>query len=312
MKKTTILLYHSYLEDVIKGLHEKGLMEIATITREEAESLGSLQSSQMHPEAALCQNYLSRLSSIISILKKSAEKKTGINALLHPQLPEVQQIDNIHSDELYSDVESTLSKDEKIILKQDNRKNQIDERLKQIQDYINQIDKIKSFDITLSSIDISNAVVVKAGLTEDIKKLDDALSSSTLIEVYSKQISKGKKPLWSVIIAGHIDERKLIEKVFTEQLTELSIPHMNRTPKDAIHHLKGEEKNLLKEKKQINDELQKHSKGSLSFYLALREQILIEYTRKELPKNFALGFAPQLPALLPPRQNCANVQITDP
>lgn len=287
MKKTTILLYHSYLEDVIKKLHEKGLMEIASITSEEAESLGSLQSAQMHPEALLCQNYLNRLSNIITILKKADKKKKGLTSFLHPQLPEVQQIDNIYSDELYSDVESTLSKDEKVILKHDNRIQQINERLKQIHDYIEQINYLKSFDVTLSSLGISNKVVIKAGLTEDIKQLEDALSSKELIEIYSKQISKGKNPLWSVIIAGHMDERKTIERVFTEQLSELSIPHMNRNPKDAIHHLKIEEKNLIKEKEQIQDALHKQSQESLSFYLSLREQVQIEYVRKELPKNFA-------------------------
>ena len=64
MKKTTILLHQSYVEDVIKKLHETGLMEISALTKEEAETLGSLDLSQMHPEATLCQNYINRIQAL--------------------------------------------------------------------------------------------------------------------------------------------------------------------------------------------------------------------------------------------------------
>jgi len=287
MKKTTILLYYSYVEEVIKKLHEKGLMEISTISKEEAETLGSLEPSYSHLEATLCQNYMNRLTTIISILKNMQVKKSGIKALLHPQLPEIQQIDDVQSDELYSDIESALSKDEKFILKQDHRLQQINEKLNQINEHIDSISKLKAFNVHLSMIGVSSSLIIKAGLTEDLEHLENAFSSNDTIIVDSKQISSGKKPVWSVIIVGHITQKKLVERVCTENLTELNIPSLNRTPKDAIHHFKNEKKNLQKEQKEIISTLQKQSLESLSLYLGLKEQIQIEYVRKELPKQFA-------------------------
>lgn len=287
MKKTTILLYHSYLDNTIKKLHEKGLMEITKITKEEAETLGELDTAPIHPEAIMCQEYVQRLSKIVSILKQAKIKTNGIKAILNPELPEIQHIDDVHPDELYSDIEGVLSTIEKTILKDDHRLQQIKDELAQIHEHIENITKIKQFDIKLSSITSSQSLIIKAGLTTDIAQLKEALKPYEKSVLYSKQLIKGKKALWSVIIAGHILERKTIERIYSEHITELDLPLIDKKPKEAIKHLKEQKKSLITEKKEIQLNLRKLSSEHLNTLLGIKEQIQLESLRKDISKQFA-------------------------
>ena len=68
MKKVSLVVYHKFLEETIKKLHENGLMEIIDISKEEPEIIGEIEKASMHPDAGICANYELRLSRIIDIL----------------------------------------------------------------------------------------------------------------------------------------------------------------------------------------------------------------------------------------------------
>ena len=104
-----MIIHQRYLDDTIKALHEEGIMEISEISREEAEKQLQLESSPIHPETMICINYEQRLKELQTILKKQQQKKTGLKSLLHPSITKPQNIDDISTDELYSDIESLLS-----------------------------------------------------------------------------------------------------------------------------------------------------------------------------------------------------------
>ena len=57
MQKTSIIVHQSYLDDVIKRLHETGFMEIIDISKEETSVLEELEKSKVHPDSEVLNTY---------------------------------------------------------------------------------------------------------------------------------------------------------------------------------------------------------------------------------------------------------------
>ena len=108
MKKVSLIVYQDYLEDVIKTLHNTGIVEIIDITKEEPETLEETEKSEIHPDAGTCTNYELRLTRLIDILRKTKKSSKGIKEMLRPELPEKKVVWERSLDEIYSLVHSTL------------------------------------------------------------------------------------------------------------------------------------------------------------------------------------------------------------
>ena len=54
MKKTSIIVHQNYVENIIKNLHESGLMEIIDISKEEPETSETTEQAPMHSDAETC------------------------------------------------------------------------------------------------------------------------------------------------------------------------------------------------------------------------------------------------------------------
>ena len=142
MKKVTLIVHQSYTENVIKKLHETGLMEIIDISKEDPSLLENVDRATMHPDAEALTTYELRLTRLIDILKRIKPKKSGIKALLNPELPEKKEIDEHNIDELFSYVEGILSEIEQGILAHENKLHEFNERIEIIKNDVDQLNYI--------------------------------------------------------------------------------------------------------------------------------------------------------------------------
>ncbi len=87
MKKVSLITHSNYLDSLIHSLHESGLMQITDIHRETPQRLQEIdvERASMDPEAGECATYEMRLTRIIKILSRFAEKQKGVAAILHPK-----------------------------------------------------------------------------------------------------------------------------------------------------------------------------------------------------------------------------------
>jgi len=262
-------------------------MQISEINREEAEKTYDLQPSTVHPETTICTTYQQRLKDLIKILSKHQKKEKGLAAMLNPTLPEVSEVEDISSEELYSDIESTLAEFEKPVLKQHHRLENIKERLNLLNGHIENIGQFSPFHFNLNDLGLSSYLIIKAGITEDLDALNQAVSSHDLIAMYDHQIKKGKKPVWSILLIGHITTKKDMDRICSSYLFDIELPKMNSTPREAISTFKQEMKRLKKEQKNIVSELRSIGQQHLHYMRVLHEQIRIERMRKEIKQSFA-------------------------
>jgi len=287
MKKVSLVVHQNYVENVIENLYETGLMEIIDITRYSKEDTNDLQGGKIHPDAVTCHEYELRLTRLIDILKKIKPKKSGIKAFLNPELSELKSIKDRTLDKIFSHAEGLLGEIEQNILDLEHKKQELDEQIEQIRLDLEQLDFIRDFEFDLSYLGESNYLVIKAGKTDDFEGLKTETDKIYNAAIFSKQISNGKKPEWSIIIAAHITKKEKVERIFREKTTEFKFNVTRGSPGEIINSLNKEIKQIQKQKKEITSKLQTYVKERLDDLLSLREEIQIERVKKEVPKNFA-------------------------
>ena len=287
MKKVSLIVHQSYVEDVIKNLHETGMMEIIDVSCEEPAMLEDMEKASMHPEAGVCTTYGLRLSRLIDILNRIKSKPSGLKALFNPQLPEIKTVEDRFLEEIYSYAEGTLGEIERNILDSEQKLNDLKEQKDRINFYDQQINYLVDFDIDVSDIGESEYLLIKAGKTSDLSNLKVEIDKLDNVTIYFKQFNSGKNREWAVLIATHISEKEKIEKICRDKITEFDLGDLSGRPKDVLKSLKKEKKDIDKEKKQTVSHLRVFAEEQLSDLLALREEIKFERVRKEISKNFA-------------------------
>jgi len=287
MKKVSLVVHNNYVENVIKNLHEAGLMEIIDIDKDNPEVLVEFEKASMHSDAGLCTNYELRLTRLIDILRGISSKKSGIKAMLHPKLPELTMVEDCSLEEIYSLTEGILGEIEKEIIDDENKINEIAEKIEDVSLDIKSLTYLKDFNINISDVGKTDYVIVKVGKTYDLSTLESEINKLDKATIYSKQFGKGKQVEWSVLIATHISEEDKIERICREKITEFDLRNLSGTPEEALKSQIKEKKNIIKEKRQIITNLRHTAERQLHELLALREQIKLERIRKEISKNFA-------------------------
>lgn len=287
MKKTTLIVHQNYVEKVIKNLHENGMMEIIDISKDDQELLKTTEIASTHPEAEPCATYVLRLSRLIGILKRIKPKKSGIKAILNPELPELKFVEDRNIDEMYSYAEGILSEIERKILERDEKLNDLNEKIELINHDIKQLNYINDFEFDISDIGQSDYLIIKTGITPDLDRLTKEIKRIEKSIIFSKQFGNRKKPEWAVLIGAHASEKDNIEKICRENITEFSFNASSGSPKQLLTSLKQEKNEIDKTKKKIISELRIYAKEQLEDLFALREEIQLEKIKKEVQKNFA-------------------------
>ncbi|MEF8878968.1 MAG: V-type ATP synthase subunit I [Candidatus Thermoplasmatota archaeon] len=287
MKKASIIIHQDYVEDAIKRLHETGLMEIIEITSEEDTVFSKAEGASQHPDAGICANYELRITRLIDILKKIKSSKSGIKALLKPELPEIKTIERCSLDEIISYAEGLLGDIEQEILSRNEKIEEIEEEIEEYREVVETLKYLKDFDLKLTDLKESNYLFTVAGKTDNFESLSQEIKGLNYVYLSSKQFGTGKKAEWAVILLCHKNVKDKIEKIVREYIETFELPEISETPDRTLKRYQGKIKNLKKEKKEIVSKLQKYSKDTLDGLLALREEIQLEKVRKEISKNFA-------------------------
>ncbi len=286
MKKVTMVVHSDYLEDVIKKLHQTGLVQIENIVTEETEKIQGFEKATVLPETATCNSYELRLSRLIDILQKLTPSQGGIKTLLKPQIPEIKSVEDLSLDELYSVAEGILGEIEKKIIDYDEQLSKLKDEIKNIQQTEKNLAYFLDFDIDLSEIGESTYLYTKIGKTENLEELSNSIGEIEEAELFSKQFGTGKKRMWAIVIISHISQKEKIEKICRERIIELDFKELSGKPAELVKTLKNRRNDLAKEQKNLLSALQISTETHLSQLRVLREQIQLERVRKEISKNF--------------------------
>lgn len=286
MKKVSCIIHQDYLDTVIQTLHENGLMQIIDITKNKDET-EDLSIGRADEETTILNEYGSRLNTLITILQHHKQKKTGLNALLKPDLPIKESIETEDLDELYSFTESVIRPIEEDIRSAQQEYEHLTEKIKELKEFETQTNWFLSFDFTLDGIGSSTYLTMKAGKTSFLPHLQKKVTKEKEIELYFQPLKKGKNPEWAVVLIGHESVSKTVDRLTAEYIQETNLPKISLTPKKAMQTYQEEIKKAKETKQQIHQKLQDLSAQHLSQLLANKEQIQLENIRRKLPSKLA-------------------------
>jgi V/A-type H+-transporting ATPase subunit I len=287
MKKISLFVHQRYVEDIIKHLHEIGLMEIVDITKQGDDTPEGLEPSPQHPETTVCFSYEQRLTRLIQILQHVQRKPSGIKALLNPELPEVKTVQDRTLEELYSYVEGILADCESSILAKDEQRKQIQDQQQTLQSEIEQLRYLTDFDLDLADVGDSTFLFVKIGKTEDLESLKASVHDIQHVAIFSQKYEKEKTVEWAVVAVGYIKEKEIFDKQCREYLTEFSLQDRSGKPWDLLMSLEQQHRDLQQQQTSLLQELRDVSESQLNDLLSLREEVQLERVRRGISKHFA-------------------------
>ncbi len=277
MSRAHILTHGGYRDRIIERLHEAGLMEISQ------SIIPQLEEGEMHPDVGKCASYELRLTKIVDVLKKYEKKKKGIKSMLSPTSPEKKKVTKQSLDKKVEEAEKILQEVEKCVMEGEAEIEEIEKKCDVINEKIEKIEILSNFDIDLSWIGTSPYLSIKAGTSNDIDALRSSLHEME-VEIFSKEIGKGKEKIWTILIISHSSLQQEIERK-VKNFEEIEIK-AEGIPSDLLKELEKERKELEHKKENLVEDLRKIFRKRRKELFAVREEIHIEKERKEIQKKF--------------------------
>lgn len=286
MKKVTILLHQNYLEDVLKNIHEHGLVQIINIEKEETETTQITEKVEVPSESSIYGGYELRLTKLIDILVKTKQSAKGIKAILHPEIPETKEVKNRTPEKISSDIEQILETIEKKIIAFDEEIKQLREQKIKNEEIKKQLLLIEDFSVNLDDLKDSPSVIVIAGRTTNFPVLQQQIGSDDAITIFSKEFGTRKQKEWAVLLAGHRKEKEKIEKISREYLTVFDFKTLSGSPADVLAEMQQRQERIEEDIEKLLSELRAYADKHLQEFYVLREEIQLEKARKEIMRNF--------------------------
>jgi len=286
MKKVSLVTHSHYLNSLIQSLHESGLMQITDIHRETPQRLEEIdiEKASMDPEAGECATYEMRLTRIIKILSRFADKQKGIASLLHPKIVEKKYVQHRSLPIILKEASLLLSKTEEMVVQSEEKMSDLDIRLDELDDEIKIFELLSPFDLDCSWLGESQYLQIKAGITHDLMALHEALKGRD-VEILSKEKKEKKEEKWIVILLAH--KSTDLGKTYKQFFEELILHQVSGKPPDLLQQHQQEKERTSREKKEIISTLKNLHVTYNDTLLAIREEIILEKIRKEIPIKFA-------------------------
>lgn len=286
MKKVTILLHQGYVEEVIRSLHEHGLVQVINIEKEDTETTTITQKVDVPSESTIYAGYELRLTKLIDILFKTKQSPKGIKAILHPEMPETRAVSSRPSEQITSDIETRFASVENKVLTIDEQIKKHAEQKTKNEETEKQLAQIEEFAVTLDDFKESPSVIVLSGTTTNLPHLQAHINSEDAITLQSKECGSRKKKEWVVLLAAHSKHKEKIEKISREYLTLFDFKALSGSLAEAKTAIQQKQQTIQEESEKLLSELQVIAEAHLQDLCVLREELQLEKARKEIMKHF--------------------------
>ncbi len=271
MAKVDILLHKKDSENVIRALHESGLIEI------ERAGYEGVEEGRIHPDAGILASYDLRIGRIIEILKGYAPRKRGIKNFLSRKV-EKKKVRKRGMEEIIKDAERILKEIESGVLDKEKRINEINEEIEYLKGEEKKLEYLSLFDINVEWLGESKYLIIKFGIATDLQ----TLKKRNLL-FYHRKIGEKKEEKWAVLIISHVSKKEDLKKL--KGFEEIKIEGEGRA-KELLAMVRKRIREAEKEKKEMRKQLAKIYRDKRLDLYAIKEEIDIEKERKEIYRNF--------------------------
>lgn len=278
MKELSIVVHDDYVDELVKTLHESGMMEIVDVHKSDKDVKEILMPGGVKSEAGELASLGLRTGRITDILN-GKKHESLLKNLFFPSKTEKHRVKVRNVNEIIGDVKKTLEGIETEVLNAEETLEGNKEKTGELSAAEQQVSLLEKLDFDLGFIGESEYVIVKAGVTENISELRSTLKGRCAA-LFSAPVDE-KKEKYAVLIVFHRDEKNDLRKVFTEFDLKLK-----GRPGKVLGEIR-KEKDELKEESSKTVSLLKELNGRyMEKLLILGDELDIERNRKEITARF--------------------------
>jgi V/A-type H+-transporting ATPase subunit I len=302
MKEVSIIVHDDYLENLVEGLHESGLIEMMDVGKSQkdlSELLSSSSASKMASEFADLEMQINKL---IDILGKAKGEQSGgmgqdIKGFLSPTIPKKIEVIPKTSSKTRDGAEALLFDLEPKITMIERKLEEISDELASLEDHKKQISTMATFDFPLEYLGQSEYLIIKAGTTSDLDRFRTAMKKVPDALIFSTPVDKTQ---FCVVVVAHVDEKEALDNAQKGVFSPFTFPKYEGKPRAALDEIKNRTKELHDSQKAILKDLANLKKNHLKELRILKEEIGIHKARGEALAKFGktestslvMGWAP--------------------
>lgn len=288
MKEVSIIVHDDYVDGLVKGLHESGLIETFDVGKSGRDFVDMLSQSRAPKIATKCADLEMQLNKLLEILERAKDPGPvtmgeTIRDFLSPVLPPKFKIKPRSVIEAQESASELIFKLEPKIISIERKLEEISEELVLLGEHKRQISILATLDFRLDYLGESEYLIVKAGTTTDEEKLRLALKKVRDSLVFTSQIDK---KLYSVAIIAHLEDKEALETALKGVFTGFTLPHYKGKPSEALKEIEKRTNELTNQRKSLWEELRNIRKNHHKELLILREEINIFKARGEALSKF--------------------------
>lgn len=288
MKEISIIVHDDYVENLVRDLHETGLIELVDLGKSGRDFVDLLTQSRSHEAASKCADIEMQLNKIFEVLSRAkdygAVGKGGVlSDFFSPEIPPKYTIKPREMTACQDEAE-TMSFDLMPKITNCERKlEEISEELGQLEEHKKQISYLSAFKFNLEYLGESQYLIIKAGTTPDVVKLRKAVSKVSDAMIFTSQVDK---QITCVTLVAHIEDKQALENAMRGAFSPFSLPYYTGKPQAALEQIENRTKELLENRKALWVELKGLSKEHLKNLIIVREEIAIFKARAEALSRF--------------------------
>ncbi len=288
MKEVSIIVHDDFVERLVFGLQESGLIEIVDVGKSKRKFAKMLAQSRAHKIAAECADIEMQLNKLIEILQRVSEEKKGgiketLKDFLSPSLSPIYKVEQKDLSDVKKSAEALLFSLEPTITQIERKLEEITEELAILNEHKRQISIIAPLNIRLEYLGESEYLVVKVGTTTDPDRLKAALSKVPDVLLFTYPI---EKKLHCAAVVSHIDFKEPLESGLKGMFSSFYLPGYLGKPKEAQEGIDKRITELSEMRKSLWESLKDIKKKHLSELLILKEEIGIFKARGEAQTKF--------------------------
>jgi V/A-type H+-transporting ATPase subunit I len=310
MKEVSIIVHDDYLDQLVEGLHESGLIEIMDVGKSGKEFVDLLSSPRTTGIASEFADLEMQINKLIEILGKAKEAEAGgmgqdIKGFISPPIPRKFEVTPKSAHKAKEGAETLLFELEPKITMIERKLEEISEEQASLAEHKKQISQMASFDFPLEYLGESKYTIVKAGTTTDEERFRSAFKKIPDALVFTSMIEKG---LYCAVVVVHIDDKMALENALKGVFSSFTFPQYKGKPKAALNEIAKREKELHESQKSILKDLRTLKKNHLKELRILSEEIAIHKARGEALSKFGKTEATSLVMGWAPAKNLKKLE----
>lgn len=284
MRDLTIIVHEDFTDDVIDSLHERGLIEISDVERDE-DLTGFIGEERIPDVIGKCTEYEMKLTSVLDIFERIEEEGNTISEFLNPEPIEKVRKEKKGLNDIFEKIDVLMEKNGNQILEQDDKLSNIEEKIQDLELLKDNLKLLQDMEIDLSDIGVSEYTIFRVGTTSSPLKAKKAISQVDASFYDIQSVDEDN----NIVLAGtYIQNRMELEEAFRRgDVRPIDFKGYDTDkPDKVLATIKDRLKTLKKKKGLILKELKDQKEKWEKEFRAVKEQLENNRDKKEVVQNF--------------------------